>query len=173
MTDSPSADTLTRLSRFAQEARDRAAEIARLEESLKAATESYNRIVERDIPDLMDEVGVSDFRLSDGTRITIKEDIRASIPAARRNEAVSWFDDHGLSGMVKRTFTISFGRDEESWANKFEADLRKRKREVNLKKEYKVEPMTLKAWVKTALENGQDLDPELFGIFRQRKAKVD
>lgn len=166
-------DTLQRLSRLAASAKNAASEVASLEAALEAAKKQLTDLTEREIPSIMDEVGMADFRLSNGTRITVREEVRASIPAARKDEAIAWLDQHDLSGMVKRTFTIAFNRDEETWANKFEADLRKRKKEVRLKKEYKVEPMTLKAWASSSLKEGLDVPADLFGVFIQRRAKID
>lgn len=167
------ADKLNLLARLAQEGLDTQAQIADLEAKLKVANENLSRITERAIPTIMDEIGMSDFRLTNGRRITVTDKVRASIPVARKLEAVAWLDEHDLSGMIKRTITISFNRDEEKWANRVEADLRKRKAELRLNKEYKVEPPTLTAWATRTLKEGGEIDPELFGIFVQRRAKIE
>lgn len=169
----PSADSLKRLAKLAADAKLATDRVALLEVRLKEETAALKAITEREIPDIMEEIGLTDFRLTDGTRIQIKEDIRCSVSADRRIAVKEYFDEHGLSGMVKRAISIEFNAGEEKWANKFEADLRKRKHEVRTKIDYIVHPSTLKAWVTRALEESKEIPLDLFGVFRQRRAKVD
>ena len=165
-------DKLERLTKLANTARDQARSVEELEEQLKVASRKLASLVEFEIPQLMDELGVPFLGLEDGSRVDVKEDIRASISADRRMAAVEWLDAHGLSGMVKRIFEIKFTREQEKEVRKFEADLRKRKNPLTVDRIYKVEPMTLKAWATRTLEAGGEIDLALFGIHRQRRAKI-
>lgn len=166
-------DKLSQLSDLAKQQVTLEHELLQAEAAVDKAKERIRIISEVSIPLLMEEVGMSEFSTKDGIKVRVAEDIRASIPKARQGEAVVWLDQHGFAGLVKRKFTILFGKDEESWANKFEADLRKRKRELNVGRDATVHPQTLKAWVKEQLECGTDLPLDLFGVFRQRVAKVE
>lgn len=169
----PSADRLAQLSSLASVAVTQQREIDDLEEKLKQAKQRLAGVVEKDIPTLMDEIEMAEYVLSSGERITVHDELRTSISAANNDAAMDWLDEAGDGGMIKRTLTISFNRDETAWANKFEADLRRRKKPVRVERKLKVEPPTLKAYIKGALEQGRELPTDLFNIFIQRKAKID
>lgn len=169
----PSPDTLRRLADLAAQAKARELAVANLEAKLKEEKQALSALVERDIPTIMDEIGMSDFRIKDGTRILVKDVVRASISADRQEAAKEWFDANGLAGIVKRRFIISFNRDQTALVNKFAADLRKRKVPLAVSIENKVEPMTLKALVTRRLEAGEEVPMELLGVFVQRVAKIE
>lgn len=147
--------------------------VAQAEEALVLAQKNLQTVAGQEIPDLMDELGVSDFTTHSGIRVRIVEAIRASIPKERTEEAVAWLDDHNFHDLVKRKFTVQFGADEEAWANKFAADLARRKRQLAVAQDKTVHTSTLSAWVRSQLENGEDVPLDLFGVHRQRKARVD
>lgn len=170
--DTPDDSKLAELTKLANRQAESEAEVARLKSLLTTANEQLRAVAEQELPALMDQLGFSDFKTTTGLKITIRETIRASIPKARADEAFNWLDEHGHAAIVKRQFVASFGRDEEKWARKFAADLRRRKREVSVEDLKKVESSTLRAFVKAQLEDGADIPLELFGVFRQRISKI-
>ena len=168
----PAEGQLAKLSTLADQQAGAAVEVAALEAQLATAKDKLRGISERELPELMDTLGMEEFKTSSGLKISIKEIIRASIPKARKDEAFTWLDEHGHASIVKRSFAVSFGRDEEKWARKFATDLRRRKRELSVEDIKKVESATLRAFVTNQLEDGADIPLELFGVFRQRVAKI-
>ena len=170
--ESPEEGQLAELSKLADQQADAEREVARLGTELAKATDVLRSISEQELPTLMDKLGMEKFKTTSGLEIDIKETIRASIPKARAEEAYNWLDENGHAAIIKRMFAVSFGRDEEKWARKFAADLRRRKRELAVADIKKVESSTLRAFVKGQLEDGIDLPMELFGVFRQRVAKI-
>lgn len=165
-----SDDVLGRLSKLAEKQADAEAEVARLETDLKSAIERLNEIAEREIPSLMDEVGVKEFKTSSGLSIIIDEKMRASIPKARSGEAVAWLEANGHADLVKRKIVIEFNKDEEERAKEFMAKIAEDNLRVS--DENTVHPQTLSAFVKEQLKKGVDVPMELFGAFWQRKSKI-
>jgi hypothetical protein len=163
---------LAQLSILADRQADAEHAVARLTADLAKANDQLRSICEHELPALMDELGMQDFTTTSGLKVTVRETIRASIPKDRKEAAFDWLDEHGHSSLVKRMFAVSFGRDEEKWARKFAADLRRRKRELSVDDIKKVESSTLRAFVKNQLEEGLELPLELFGVFRQRRSKI-
>jgi hypothetical protein len=147
------------------------AEVERLEMLLDEAKKNFQRISEHEIPKLMDGID-GKLNLPDGRVVTISEKIRASITSEKKPVAFKWLDDNDHGGLIKRRFIIEFGRDQEEWAKKFEADLAKSKTPLNVKQEQNVHWQTLDAFVRQQLENGEELPLELFGVFRQRFAEI-
>jgi hypothetical protein len=147
------------------------AEVERLQEELQKAQKRLLHIREHQLPRLMDEAGV-DKLCKDGIEVTVREEVRGSIPAANADKAFEWLESHGHGGIVKREFRISFSKDEESWARKFMADLRKRKRQLSCEIKRAVHPSTLKSFITEQLAEGVEIPMELLGVYRQRLARI-
>jgi hypothetical protein len=79
--------------------------LAELKEQLRLVQEVY-------IPDTMDAIGMSEFKLGNGYKLTIKRDVFASIRKDFVSQAVSWLDSNGLGGIVKDEVKVNFGRGE-------------------------------------------------------------
>lgn len=164
----PSADQLARLSQLALEQHQAEQRVEAAKEALAQAQEALRQVAEVAIPELMDEVGMEEFKTRSGLRIKVDEKLRVSIRRDRVDDACEYMHEVGSGSLVKRFFTIKFGRDEEKWARKFEADLRRRKRQLQVDRTKKVEPSTLKKWVNDRLKVGEDVPEELFSVHRQR-----
>lgn len=169
----PGSNSMARLSGLARDQKKAEAKVAELQRQLKEAQEELERIAGKELPELMQELRLKDFTTEDGVRIEVKESIHASIPKARQDDAFEWLETHGHAGLIKRKFVVSFNRDEEAWAKKFQADLGKRKKPVHSQIERKVEPQTLKAFVTRELEQGVDIPQDLFGVHRRKLTTVE
>ena len=168
-----STDGLAQLSKLATDQLRLESEILQAEKRLDTQREDLRILSEKTIPELMESLGIKEFSTNTGLKIKIDEAIRASIPKARFGEAIEWLDQNGFANLVKRKFVILFGKEEEKWASRFEADLRRRKRQLNVDRVEDVHSQTLKAFVREQLEAGKPLPMELFGVFRQQFAKIE
>lgn len=157
---------------MAQEQVDAEALVASLEEQLSDAKERLRDIKEDRLPGIMDQIELENYSTKDGITIEVKENIRGSIPKATEDEAFKWLEDHNNENLIKRQFLIEFAKDQEKWANRFAADLRRRKRPLNTKVKRAVNPQSLQAFVKSQLSEGVDFPMKLFGVYRQRFSKV-
>lgn len=165
-------DALAELSRLADEQARAELEVEQAQEALKAAQRRHRELAEHMIPDLMDALGMERFTTRSGITIDISEQLRCSVPKARATEAARWVEEHGGASLVRREFSILFGRDDEKWAQKFERDLRQRKRQLDVRRSDTVHSSTLKKFLRGCLESGVDVPLELFGAYHQRVAKV-
>lgn len=171
--DGPGDNVLAQLSAMAMEQKQAEAEVARLEEELKKAQAKLKDLSEHKIPELMDAAEVKEFTTKDGIKIKIVEKIRGSIPEANAPKAFAWLEEHGHDNLIKREFKIEFGKNEEAWARKFEADLKKRKRPLKVRLKRAVHPSTLASFINEQLENGVDFPMDTFGVYRQRFSKIE
>ena len=118
----------------------------------------------------MAETGMRKFVMEDGSSIDVKPFYGASIPKARQAEAYKWLRDNGFDDIIKNTISVRFGRNEDELSARL----------LNLlgtqgfpaEQAQKIEPQTLKAWVKERVEKGQPVDTELFGVFIGQKAII-
>jgi len=146
-------------------------ELAKAERVVATIQARWKDVAERRLPELMDEIGLSEFKTATGLNIKVNETIRASIPKPRAAEAFAWLIAHNHEALIKRTVSVSFGKGEEDAARAFTDHLK-----TDLHIEYgdkaSVHASTLSSFVKEKLEAGEDIPQDLFGVFRQRVSKV-
>jgi len=145
-------------------------EIAELDETVKERKESLRMLTETRIPEALAELGMSSFRMADGSSIEVKPFYSASIPAERKGEAYEWLRQHGYDDIIKNTVSVQFGRGEDEDAGKM-LDLVRQSGWIPDQAE-KIESMTLKAWVREMVEQGVEFPTELFGAHVGLKAKI-
>lgn len=148
-------------------------EIERTEGRLEMLKKRRRSIVEHEIPDVMGRVGSNEIRLNNGYKVTVKDEVRASLPKdERRPLAFAWLEDSGNGGLIDRRFTIRFPREEEAWADKFERDLAKRKRPLDVERTKDVHHQRLLGFLREQIRGGRSVPMELFGAFIQRIASI-
>lgn len=165
-----SDDQVTGIAALARRAKTLEKEISEIEETLNERAEQYRKLTEQTIPEAMAETGMKKFVMEDGSMIDIKPYYGASIPKARQAEAFQWLRDHGFDDIIKNTISVRFGRGEDELSVRL----------LNLlgtqgypaEQAQKIEPQTLKAWVKERVEKGEVVDTELFGVFIGQKAVI-
>jgi Asp-tRNA(Asn)/Glu-tRNA(Gln) amidotransferase B subunit len=145
-------------------------QIADIENQLKTIQEQELKLSEQIIPNLMQEMGISLLKLADGSSVEVKPYYAAKIPADKTNEAFTWLRDNGHGDLIKNNVTVTFGRSEDDKANEL-IDLVKQKGH-SYKQAEKVEPMTLKAFVKEQIQNGKMVPSDIFGIYVANKTKI-
>lgn len=169
--EASSGDALVKLAELADRQAVAEAHVADLEAQLETARADVRELAEKLIPDLMDQIGMSDFTTLTGLRIEVGETIRASIPKAHAAKAFAWLKANGHAAMIKRVVSVSFGKGEDEQAEELHQKLAG---ELSLEVEdnASVHASTLAAFVREKLAKGEDVPLELFGVHRQRVAKL-
>lgn len=170
--EAPSEDVLAKITTAADELASVQARIKKAKKDIKLLEEEERELSEKTLPELMESVKLKKVTTASGVPVEVGEKIRTSLPKATAPEAFAWMEDHGHGSLVKRTFVIKFGRDDEKWADKFERDCKQRKKPLDLARDKKVEPATLNKMVRDLLDRGVEFPTELFGVFRQKVAKI-
>jgi hypothetical protein len=145
-------------------------EVTALEDQLKKKKEQELKLSEQDIPNLMQKAGAASIKLTDGTAVEIKPYYGARIPASRTEEAFDWLRENNFADLIKNNVTLTFGRNEDNMAKSLVDDLRNKGH--NVKQAEKVEPMTLKAFVREQIEKGKDVPADLFGVYVATRTKL-
>ena len=145
-------------------------EVSELEDKLKKKKEEELKLSEQDIPNLMQKAGAASIKLTDGTAVEIKPYYGARIPASRTEEAFNWLRENNFADLIKNNVTLTFGRNEDNVAKSIVDDLRNKGH--NVKQAEKVEPMTLKAFVREQIEKGKDVPSDLFGVYVATRTKL-
>ena len=147
-------------------------EIASLEEQLKTKKLEADDISSRVIPELLAEQGLSEIKLSDGSKVSVRKEFRATVPKddARRESCLQWLRDQGLGDIIKNNVIVSFGKGEDD----------KAERMLNLAAENGFQPQqksdvawnTLSALYQERVEAGLDMPSDSFSLWIKDKTKI-
>lgn len=138
--------------------------------ALKEEEEHIKLLSETSIPAALEELGLSQIKLSTGETISCKMEVRASIPKDFAPEALNWLESHGFGDLIKTTVKIKYDRTERGTAIAVYENLMNNG--MNAALEETVHPMTLSAFVKEQLAKGQDLPFDLLGINQYYKTSI-
>jgi len=164
----PAQEKLSNLSKLAHEQLNLEQEIARMEAVLSDIKEKYRELSEMKIPELMDELSIDEFRLSNGVKVSISPYYSGKItdPAA-----YTWLEENKHADIIKGELSIPFPKG---------YDKQKLKAIYNIAKEFglqadigeQVHPSTLRAWIKDMIRTGQQFPRELFNVYVGKRTKL-
>ena len=149
----------------------------KVEGELKEAKKKLLKMTDEDLPTMMTEANTIKFVMEDGSEVSIKPQYGASIRVDNRPTAYQWLRDNGFGYLIKNQIIVSFGVDEDEIATEFmnfiEGHLKVKYQKENLVSQFeKIEPMSLRTWVKERNENGEEFPMELFGAFIGQRAVI-
>lgn len=167
--DSINTETTKNLSGLVRQLRVVEQEVEEAETLLKNLKAEKQKLSTQMIPDLMDEMGVERVDV-DGLTVTKKQIVAASIPVDKRELAFDWLRDRGLDDIIKNDVVCTFGRGQDNLAKDAFWTLKDKGLEPSTKTH--IHPMTLKAFVKDRVEQGQEIDLDLFGAFLTNAVEI-
>lgn len=170
MNQMPSNNEVKEIAALATLQRHQERIVADCEAELKKWQSALRQTQEVDLPNAMQQAGVSEIKLPTGEKITIKDGITASVPKDRKAEVCQWLRLHGFGDIVSEDVSVSFGRGEEQQARET-AD---RLRELGLQPALVTDVNTarLKALIAEQLGKGKEIPLELFGAVQWTKAVI-
>lgn len=168
----PTNAEISEISALAVRQRALELEVEVLEGHVKQAKEALRQVQEVDLPAAMAQAGVSEIKLPTSEKISIKEDVYASVPKNEHyHEAMDWLRGHGFGDVIKNEVKVSFGKGEEDQAKALITELN-----ANGWRNYTagetVHSQTLKALIREQLAKGKDFPMELFGAGTVTKAVI-
>ena len=147
-------------------------EIADLEEQLKAKKLEADDISSRIIPELLHEQGLSEIKLSDGSKVSVKKEYRCTLPKDedKREQCYKWLRDQGLGDIIKNNVFVTFGKGEDDKAEQL----------LNIAAENGFQPQqksdvawnTLTALFQERVESGLDMPSEVFSTWIKDITKI-
>ena len=147
-------------------------EIADLEEQLKKKKEEADFISSNVIPELLAEQGLSEIKLADGSKVSVKKEFRATLKKddMAREGAYTWLRAQGLGDIIKNNVSVTFGKGEDD----------KAKRLLDLAAENGYEPQqksdvawnTLTALYEERVQAGLDMPSDNFNLWIKDKTKI-
>jgi len=146
-------------------------EMTALEEMLKKLGEQYRQITEKDLPEAMDAVNHAEFKTKDGRKVTVKDDVQASISKDNRPAAHTWLREHNHEELIKNQITVPLGKGLDNVATEIISELKERYG-IEASREESVHASTLKAFCREQLAAGVELPAGLLGLYVRRVAVI-
>ena len=147
-------------------------ELIELEEQVKNKKEQIDEISSRIIPELLAEQGLSEIKLADGSKVSVKKEFRCTLPKDldKRDAAYKWLRDQGLGDIIKNNVFVTFGKGEDNKAQQL----------LDLAAENGFEPQqksdvawaTLTALFRERIESGLDMPSDVFSTWIKDKTKI-
>jgi len=158
-----------------------------LESVMKAYQKEARYIDCVQLPDAMAELGLDSFETDNGIKVRVKNFVKASIPSetainkarsdhereeliARREDAFEALGQMGASSLIRSKVEVDVPRNSAGEAEVLTSMLVESGYEVSSKKS--VHAGQLSAWAKEQLEQGNDLDFDVFGIYQGIEAEL-
>ncbi len=120
----------------------------------------------------MAEQGLSEIKLADGSKVSVKKEFRATVPKddTKRENALLWLRTNGLGDIIKNNVSVTFGRGEDDKAEQL----------LNLAAENGFQPQqksdvawnTLTALYQERVQTGLDMPSEVFSLWIKDKTKI-
>jgi hypothetical protein len=161
-------------------------EIKALENQLKEKGQALRKMTEQELPDLMQELNVKDFTLTNGAKIALVNIVSASIPSSgainrakgdikeelldRQKRCFGWLRKNHGGPLIVSNVEVPFGKHEDQKCSEFKKKLRKEK--VFYKSSTSVHPQVLKAFLRECLEKGINVPAEDFRLYTGQKVQI-
>ena len=147
-------------------------EIAKLEEQLKNKKAEADDIGSRVIPELLAEQGLSEIKLADGSKVSVKKEYRCTLPKdeERRAQCYKWLRDQGLGDIIKNNVFVTFGKGEDDKAKSLIDLAVENGYEPNQKSD--VAWNTLTALYEERVKAGLDMPSDVFNLWIKDKTKI-
>lgn len=168
--DIPHDVRLSQVAQLAEEQLKLEREVEEIEEKLSAKKAELLGVSKGKLPGLMMEIGMKEFKLVDGTKITIKPFVSAKIDDDNRETCHKWLEMNGHADIIKHEMTVKLGKGEDEFARKVQEALQAVGASYIDKES--VHHQTLTAFIKGQLERGADFPLQLFNVYLGNEAKI-
>jgi hypothetical protein len=171
----PTESQLSTISAWANKSLELQEEIELAESHLKFLNKELAQIEEIDLPRAIMSAGMSEFKLTDGGKITISDVIQGALSKEeiQREFTLQWFIDNGGQENIKDHFEIDFTKGQYTYADSFRKLLQEH--QINFDEFESIHHMTLKAFLheKIRESKGQNIPPfDRMGLRFFKKATV-
>lgn len=173
----PKEEAFARLDKLIVQMHKHDRRVAELTTALAEETAAAKLHKEKLIPELMESIGLKDATTASGLKVKLKDDITCGLASGdkdpvKRARGLAYLEQEGFHDLIKNKFVIEFDRADEAWANKFEAQMRKRKRQLDYNRTKDVNFQTLSKWARDRLAEGKAVPADDFNFNRRNVAEV-
>lgn len=152
--------------------------IQALEEDVKARKAKLFELQTVELPEAMDQAGVSEFTTTNGAKIKVAPVVQGSLPNeySKRSAALDWLRNNGHEGLIKRKISVAFGKGQDDIASllvdKINELLQSEEVDAPVSDDPSVHPQTLCAWARELIAEQTPFPADVLGLWIGRKAIV-
>lgn len=171
-TEAPKSESdLASIRTLAEEVRDLERTKEELESETKAVNSRLTILLQKLLPEAMAAVGMGDFSLADGSKISVKDFVSGTLnKSPDKDKALEWIESNGGESLIKTEVKMAFGKGEDNRAKNAVGMLTEQGYEVESDKT--VHPQTLASFAREKMAAGDDIPLEKLGLFAGRHAKI-
>lgn len=165
-------DSLTEIQQLGETLSEAKEELKDLETEAAEKKEFIRQLEEVTIPQIMDERGIEEVRLSNGSTIKVGDFIQTRITAANEAAAFDWLRSTHNDGIIKNEIKVSLDRGDDDRVT--EAMQALAAMNIDCQHKQTVHPSTLKAFITEALQNpdlAETLPKDVFSVYEARRVK--
>jgi len=143
--------------------------VARIEAQLKEAKAELAKIQLSQLPAALKAAGIPSFTLDNGMTVSYAEDMKVSVPKARKGAIIKKMQEWGYGGNVSNTLTINLGKGDNTGAViKAAAE----ELGVEVTEVQDIPTGTVKKALNARVKEGKNDDLAFFGAFSFTKSTV-
>ena len=143
--------------------------IASTEEIVKKLKEE-EQVLADSITDLLQSKGLSELKLTDGSKVTTKEQLYCSIKEDNKDKAFTWIREQGDGDIIKNIVSVDFKKGEDKVAQEFKQLAENSGLIPN--ETSTIHNNTLRSYLNAKARDGVDFDETLFGVYRLNKVSI-
>jgi hypothetical protein len=155
---------------LAERLRQQEARVADLTEDLRVALATLKDLAERELPEAMGAIGQSEFRLTDGTRVSLNHKLIGT--KVTDPKALAWVEDHDGAPLINANVVVKLTAKDLDLARELQTFLRNHPRansfQVSL--DLSVHQSSIGPFAREQNATADEL--ELLGVTRRTTAKV-
>lgn len=141
-----------------------------LEQRCKKLRDQITHLSSVVIPELCESANMSDFTLTDGTKVSVKSRFFGKVSEENMDAAQQYLEGVGDGALIKRQISVDLGKCDEEQASRVHEALQT----VDVVGEEKrsIHPSTLSSWLTQQMESGADIPTDVFGVYRKVETKI-
>lgn len=173
MAEPPSDTEMRTVADLANLLRVRRAVVYQKTAELKQALADMRIIEEKELPEAMRAIGMSEFKLVDGEPVSIVEKLIGS--QLTDDEGLAYVESHDGGSLIKTAVMVELDRGDLEAAREIIQELRQHRyanRFKSLSLSRYVHQSTIAAWVRELIADGVDVPLEKLGVYRRTTALV-
>ncbi len=175
-----SQDKLDEIRALARTAQSLEMAVTEAEQRLNDLKRMRDRLIEGDLPELMDSVGIKSITVDAkgnlpeftcAVKTVYSCNIGVNWEAERRRAAFDWLEDHGHGSLIKTEVSVPFSREDRDRVARFVEMLAQSNVHYSVKEN--VHPSTMTAWLREMVERRNETPPlDVLGGYVGRKAII-
>lgn len=167
----PNDSQLKRIVALANEYVDIAWQLERLKAQLALLEKQYDDLGQVILPDMMQQAGLSEFRLENGYRLRVRPVLGCSVLKEKLDIAEAWLDANGHSGLVKHRLQVDIPKGDNPHLLHLQDTLKSCGLEYEDIK--RIHPQTLNRWAREMKENNDQIPTDIFNVYEGYRTEIN